>query len=65
MSIVLHRKYTFVKNVTINIIKIKYHLNIKEKLLLKMIQSWILVIVIVTKLIKINYFVKLVMYQCV
>jgi hypothetical protein len=31
MSIVLHKKYTSVKNVTINIIKIKYHLNIKEK----------------------------------
>jgi hypothetical protein len=31
MSIVLHKKYISVPNVTINIIKIKYHQNIKEK----------------------------------
>lgn len=31
MCIVLLKKYIFVLNVTINIIKIKYHQNIKEK----------------------------------
>ena len=64
MYIVLHKKYISVPNVTINIIKIKYHQNIKEKSL-KMTLFWTLDIVIIIKQIKINFFVKFVTYQCV
>ena len=63
MFIVLLRKFIFVKSVIINIIRIRFHLNIKGKLS-RMIPFSILDFVIIINPTKTSFFVKFVMYLC-